>query len=376
MFLKNYIHKVLFIASAIVFMFGCKEAYNPPQIKNNPNYLVVDGVLSSGDSTKIKLSRTRSFNDSVSYSPETSARVEVIGEASDNYSLTETSSGVYFIDYLSLNPGENYKLRISTTDGKVYESDPVTVKQTPPIDSVNWIGNNDGIQIFVNTHDPSNSTRYYRWEYEEVWEYHAAFDSYYTYTNNQLIARDANSHVYVCWHDRLSTELVLANSAALSQDIIYQNPLAFVERGSEKISVKYSILVKQFALTKEAYEYWESLKKSTQLTGGLFDPLPSQLIGNMHCISNPDEKALGYVAASSVEEKRIFIKNTEVGSWPPQKVDCPEKIIPGDSLDYYFGAHVYYPVAEHGLVDFTGSYASCTDCTLLGGTLIKPSFWP
>src|SRR5882724_8743830 len=214
MFLKNSIYKIFFIAIAITFMAGCKEAYNPPQIKNSPNYLVVDGVLSSGDSTKIKLSRTRSFNDSLSYSPETGAKVEVIGEGSDSYSLTETGDGVYFINYLSLNPGEKYQLRINTTDGKQYDSDPLTVKETPPIDSVNWTGDDKGIQIFVNTHDPSNDTRYYRWEYEEVWEYHAAFDSYYTYTGGKLTARDANSHVYVCWHDRPSTELVLANSAA------------------------------------------------------------------------------------------------------------------------------------------------------------------
>jgi len=358
------------------FSAGCKEAYTPPQIKSSPNYLVVDGVLTSGDSTKIKLSRTRNLNDSLKQSPETGARVEVIGEGSDSYTLSETTSGVYWINYLSLNASEKYRLRISTSDGKLYESDDVVVKQTPEIDSVNWIGNSDGLQLYVNTHDQSNNTRYYRWEYIETWEYHAAFDSYYTYTGGKLQPRPPNDHTYKCWHTQNSTELVLASSAGLSQDIIYRNPVIFIPRGSEKVTVQYSILVKQFALTKESYEYWESLKKSSELTGGIFDPLPSQLIGNMHCISNPDEKALGYIAASSLTEKRIFIRNSDAGPWPLQGSDCPEIVIPPDSVDYYFGSHIYYPISNHGLTDYSGSYATCTDCSLLGGTLIKPIFWP
>ncbi|MBS1599916.1 MAG: DUF4249 domain-containing protein [Bacteroidetes bacterium] len=370
------LYKILIVAISSVFAFGCKEVYTPPQSNTNPNYLVVDGVLTSGDSTKIKLSRTRNLNDSVLNSPEGGATVVVIGEGSDSYPLSEEEIGTYSIGLLSLNAGEKYKLDITTSDGKHYESDQIITKQTPPIDSLNWTINDNGVQVFVNTHDQSNGTLYYRWQYEETWEYHAAFDSYYTYTGGMLVPRNPNDHVYTCWHDRSSTELVLASSAGLSADVIYRNPVVFIPKGSEKISVEYSVLVKQYALTKEAYEYWESLKKSTELTGGLFDPLPAQLIGNIHCTTNPDEKALGYIAASSITKQRIFIKYLEVEPWPPPPQDCPEVIVPPDSVDYYFGKHLLSPVANHGLTDFSGSFASCVDCTLNGGTLVKPSFWP
>jgi len=376
MLLNRFIYKIFFTGCIIAFVFGCKEVYNPPQVKTNPNYLVVDGMLTSGDSTMIKLSRTRNINDSLSSSWETGASVIIVGAASDVYPLTEQSNGIYRINYLYMNPGEKYQLQITTSDGKKYVSDSVVVKQTPLIDSVNWTVNGSGVQIYVNTHDQLNSTQYYRWIYEETWEYHAAYDSYFTFTNDQLIARDLNNHVYTCWHNRNSTELSLASSAGLSQDIIYQNPILFIPHGSEKISLQYSILVKQYALTKEAYEYWENLKKGTELTGGLFDPQPSLLNGNIHCISNPDEKALGFIGASSVEQKRIFIKNNELDSWGFTLIGCTEIIVPPDSLSFYFGTQGYIPVANHGIADYSGTTSSCADCTLQGGTTIKPSYWP
>jgi hypothetical protein len=47
----------------------------------------------------------------------------------------------------------------------------------------------------------------------------------------------------------------------LSADVISNYKLAAIPYNSEKLSIKNSTLVKQYALTREAYEYWETLKK-------------------------------------------------------------------------------------------------------------------
>ena len=53
---------------------GCKEKYDPPATKENPNFLVVDGFLNnSSDTTFIRLSRTRNLDSNLLNSGERNA---------------------------------------------------------------------------------------------------------------------------------------------------------------------------------------------------------------------------------------------------------------------------------------------------------------
>ncbi|MEJ7664694.1 MAG: DUF4249 family protein [Hymenobacter sp.] len=56
---------------------------------------------------------------------------------------------------------------------------------------------------------------------------------------------------------------------------------------SSKLYYLYSILVRQYALTPEEFAYWDKLRKNTENLGTLFDPLPSQLSGNVHRLTMP-----------------------------------------------------------------------------------------
>ena len=53
------------------------------------------------------------------------------------------------------------------------------------------------------------------------------------------------------------------------------------------------MLVNQYALTREAHEYWTLKKNNSESLGGLFDPLPSQAASNFRCVSHPDEPVFG-----------------------------------------------------------------------------------
>ncbi len=363
----------------VVFNFGgCKEVYIPLAITANNNFLVVDGFINYGpDSTIINLSRTRSLADTLPTIPELSAQLTVEGQGAGIFPLNEIGNGQYGIDQLNLSTSQLYRLRIVTSNGQQYVSDYVPVKPTPAIDSITWIHPNDGVHIYVSTHDPTNNTRYYRWEYTETWEYHSRYDSYLQYINQQVIPRDPNKHLLVCWDTQKSTNIFSASSANLGQDIIYETPLLFIPQASDKISVEYSISVKQFALTKEGFEYWQNLKKSTEQVGGLFDAQPSQITGNIHSATNPSEPVLGYISASSADSKRIFISNLDVEPWY-QLSGCVLRTVSSDSTDYYFGGQGYIPVdfLLPPAKGFWGALGGCADCTKRGGTLDKPSFWP
>jgi hypothetical protein len=129
--------------------------------------------------------------------------------------------------------------------------------------------------------------------------------------------------------------------------------------------------------------YWEQLQKNTENIGTLFDPLPSQLTGNITCLNDAQEIALGYVGAHTVSEKRIFIAPSELPrTWRP--LTGYESCIPPDTVDpadihTVFGFGKVVPVkaaydVKGVFKGYTSGTRDCVDCRLRG-TAIRPSFW-
>jgi hypothetical protein len=375
----------------LIIAAGCKEKYLPPVQSPNTGYLVVEGFINSGqEPTSITLTRTTKLYDSVNIIYEHNAVVNIEGENQESFPLSETGNGVYLSSSLNLNKNEKYRLKIKTQDGKEYASDFASVKSTPDIDSLSWKRENGGVKIYVNTHDPQNNTRYYHWKYEETWEFHSTYYSslYYFFDQNGLpigvAFRNANQSVdttlHKCWNTVNSTNINLGSSEKLSEDVIYL-PLVYIEPASVKLSVLYSINVRQYALSHDAYLFFQRIKKNTENVGSIFDAQPSELQGNIHCITNPSEVVIGYIDISEEKQKRIFISNDELPRWNYSQ-SCSQIILDNqpDSLKKYGSG--LSPTVVFSLGPFGGVkqfYATpdehCMNCTLTGSN-IRPSFWP
>jgi hypothetical protein len=295
-------------------------------------------------------------------------------------------------------------------------SDFVPVVNAPAIDTVSFAVQGDGIQMYVSSHDPQNSTHYYRWDYQETWIIHSMYYSFYKSNGDTVLERNLfTDQVYQCWQSDTSSNIVLGSSANLTRDVISNMPVTFVPSSSPKLDASlsiiigqhapstsaYSILVKQYALTGDAYTFWQNLKKNTEQLGSIFDAQPSQINGNIHSVSNPAEPVIGYVSAGSVTSKRIFISNQQIPSaWLPTASNpaCQldtlylSTIPPGSSVvvnqeDEFFNYNkgvkyhqLLIPIAAifnrltGAIIGHTGSIPDCVDCTLRG-TNIEPSFW-
>jgi hypothetical protein len=369
----------LYLISLLLTYLGCVKPYEPAVITAANNFLVVDGIINCAPNsvTSIMLTRTRKLSDTVTTIPENKAQLTIEAQEGGQYTLQEQGDGKYTSMPLSLDPGNHYRLKILTSDGQVYASDFAPVVITPPIDSLNWKQSGTKISIFVNTHDPKNNTRYYRWEYDETWEYHAAYESFLKLVNDKVAFRDSTELTYACWHTNASTDILQLSTAQLSEDVVKEALLTELSSQSPKFEEKYSINAKQFALTKEAYEYWQILKRNTQQLGSIFDAQPSQLIGNLHNLKNVDEPVIGYITASSMQEKRLFIRRYYITDPYHAQSDCKVTVVPTDSAYYYLkkplSALAYY-VGSGGFA-VAISTVKCVDCQLQGGTLQRPSFW-
>src|ERR1700748_1830822 len=173
--------------------FGCKKPYSPPASSTSDSYLVVEGVINSGsDSTVIMLSKTIKLTGKTTNNPVLGATVTVEGEQSGVYNLYDNSKKGHYASSGSLNisPSQKYRLRI-INGSRQYLSDFVQVKPTPPIDSVGYNIQMGNVNIYVNTHDPANNTRYYRWDYDETWQFHSEYQSSFMAdtVNNTIVAR-------------------------------------------------------------------------------------------------------------------------------------------------------------------------------------------
>ena len=354
----------------------CKKPYNPPAITGNGSYLVVEGVIDSGsDSTIIKLSRTVNVSSKITTNPVTGAIVTVESDQNAVYLLTEAASGQYRSAGLNLDITRQYRLRIKTLDNQQYLSDFVPVNVSPPIDSIgyNYVSVPDtGLQIYVNTHNSNNNTRYYRWDYSEGWRFHSLYFSLYTSNGSSIVERQPNQWRFFCFGSDSSSDIVLGSSAKLQNNVIYQNPITVIPSTSEKVELQYSILVREYALTPGAYTFWTNLKKNTEQLGSIFDAEPSQITGNIHNVNNPAEPVIGYTTVCTVQSKRIFIsRNNLPDLWAPLYPYTCE--IDSDGSQ---GASFLFPQPNDFTPMSTSTYTStvCADCTVRG-TQTVPPYW-
>ncbi len=382
----NYLIGIFFILS--LSGLNCKEVYKPKAVQTNPNLLVVDGIVVSGnDSTIITLSRTRSITDDSASIKELGARVSVVGISGAEYPFADRGNGRYVIDQLILDTSMLYQLKIITADGNEFRSEPGKVHISPPIDSVYWIqDSSSNVRVYLNTHDPANNTHYYRWEYLETWEYHSNYTSALEYdkATGVIDYRPSNNQVYRCYQTRSSSSIEVVSTKQLSSDVVNKYNVTTVPVGSEKISAQYSDLVRQYALPVEAFNFWQNLKKNTEQLGSLFDLQPFTELGNIKCVNDPNVKCIGFISFTTLQEKRIFISRNDLYNWnySPYYGECAIDTVKPADIDKYFppGGPYFYELigtlTGSGPVPYLLSSTLCVDCTYHGGSNIKPPYWP
>ncbi len=377
----------------ILAFFSCKKPYNPKIVSSPNSYLVVEGVINlSNDSTVIKVSRTFNLDSKVTSRPELGAIVTVEGEHEYVINLSDLySNGHYFTYDINLLPlTQRYRLRIVTSTGDQYLSDYLVYKPTPPIDSIGYSVTNGILNLYVNSHDPSNSTRLYRFDYEDTWRFHAKYQSNYVLdpNTNSIVPRNTYASVYYCYGNSLSSNVLLASTTKLSQDVVYQSTLAHIPLNSEKLESEYSVYVKQYAMTPDAFAFYENMQKNTEQVGGIFDVQPTQFTnGNIHNIINPKEPVVGYVSMTNIQTKRIFIHHEDLPGnvLPVYPYDCAQDTALFANKQGHNDVQeilitppaVYIPtsaiIVNGSIIGYLYSSRECADCTLRGITY--PPYW-
>ena len=345
-----------------------------PKTNEAEELLVVEGLITDqpGINT-VNLSRSLPLWKRQYPKPLKGCIVWISDDQGHINNLKETKDGTYITDSTTFRGivGRQYSLHIQTTTDSVnlsYESLPVEMKPVPPIDSiyyekqvyVTWPQPVEGCQIYLDTHNPANNCKFFRWKYSETWEFHLP----YNVTNR------------VCWISDNSSGIFIKNASFLADNTIIKYPVITISNPIDKLSVKYSILVNQYSLNEDEYLYWERLQNTIDQVGGLYDMIPMAIPNNIYCLEDPNRKVLGYFSVSAVSSKRIFIKDN-FQSVNDLYYKCISDTIFGTGPITGLNSSVWLIVDQSNLVPpkryVTDKYG-CADCRARG-TTVKPSFW-
>lgn len=345
-------------------------------------FLVVDAYLNTTDHiATVTLSRAVPLSSANTYPIVTNASVRIEDIEGRIYQLNSVKDGVYTLTSPAFVTGEDYRLSIRTSDGREYQSSFITAKAGSPIDSLSWDVEETGVNIRVNTHDFNNNTKYYRWDLVETWEYRSAFPSNFEFIGGLPSLRKFDERINICYKTETSPVINTANTLDAEENRIAEHPLIFLEKFSPKIENHYSVEVAQYSLSSSGYDYWEQLRTSTQNLGGLFDPQPARIKGNIVNIKDSDEAVIGFFDGGEVSKKRLFIRNRELpGSFQqyPRDGSCEEYFADLDEVLRLNGAQLLTSAVYEGiaLLGYNYTTVECADCRTKGGVVEKPDFWP
>lgn len=367
--------------------YGCKYPFEAELRTGDAGRLVVEGYIDiSPDAiTYINLSRTTPLNEATYLMAEEHAAVFIEDEDGNSFPLTETAPGNYESESLTLSQTRPYRLKILSQE-KIYVSEFIDPIITPAIDSIGWYERTEGVQIHVSTHDPESKTKYYQWDYSEVWERTVPYVSFWRFENGTLFPRSASEiqSMQLCWKYNTGQNINVKSSESYSQDIIPQHSITLIPRGDERLNIRYNITVKQHALSQGAFSFYEILNKNGTI-GTFSDPMPSELPGN---ISRLDavEPVVGYVGVYTTQTMRLEILASELKpGWitPPacyilSDVNNQPLLVPLEDMPVLSNTFLPTTISISLDLDTAGAYMTpkvCADCRENGGTNIKPSFW-
>lgn len=322
----------------LVAMASCIDPYYP-NIKNYNSFLTVEGLITNENITnKIKLSRTTTDADST---PEkvTDAYVYITdGDGVKTY-LRNCENGFYCTDSTMFTgvPNQKYTLHIITSDRNEYESDICTMIPVADIDKVYYVKGEEisgirgelfsGLKILLNSSDASGKNKYFRWALEETWQLNIPYPQQYKFEqlNDTVFNFEAVPFSQrLCWKKNNPGEIIINSLAGGERSINGQKILFIAPIKSDRLTLQYSILVKQYSISKKEYDFWNNLKKSGEAGGDIFALQPFPVMSNLHNINNPAEMVLGFFEVSAVSKKRIYITSNEIDhlNLPDYRAEC------------------------------------------------------
>ena len=396
-FMKIIRSNILLFSISLLSFLGCTEPFTIVDTidLDYENLLVVECSLTNEvKRQEVKLSRTIGLDEfGQPFENDATVNIENTEGVSFHFSQNE-ETGIYLSDEVfSAIENTSYTLKIATKNGEEYTSTPMRIGKPVAIDAVypelDQEYDFEGVTVYVDAHDDSNTAKYFRYEYEETYKIRVPNPSNYNWEFTNFGIEDAGYYEVdltwktpktICYSPTFKSKGIMQFSTKnLDESNVVHFPIRFIWEESPMLRESYSILVKQYVQSVEAYTFYKVIEDLGQSESKLSQSQSGYISGNISSITNPDKKVVGFFEVASVTSKRIYFNYFDLDyEFPPYFFEC----------EYLF----YLPTKElkskietenYQIVDWTedgpikGYYIykeTCADCTTFASKK-KPEFW-
>ncbi|MEI7499252.1 MAG: DUF4249 domain-containing protein [Bacteroidota bacterium] len=378
--------KSISVIISLLLLSACIKPYDPVIDASAKNKYVVSGRVTNTEGWQDVEVSLSSPIESPKYIPVPACKVRILDDKGNIFSLEEYQPGQYHVwmgqEYLT--PGTSYKVKVTTPDGEELESGFDKMPKGPKLDSVyysivdiptpNPSVTQSMAQFYVDLDAVGDYSQFYKWEVIETWEYHSPHPAQYYYDGDfhEIIPPDYSK--MICWMNLLVKNVFTVSTKNLSQNSYQKYPLHNIDGTTSRLTILYSMLIRQLALSEAAYNYWEQLRINSNEQGGLYEKQPLAIKGNLINLTNSEIDVLGYFYASSESTKRYFYNEIE-GITVNSGNSCYEDRLGRFGWKEFFTWE--YPIFFYYVINSVRILTpGCIDCRQLGGTTVKPDFWP
>lgn len=390
----------MFLFSILLFQWSCTEPFEIETMDFESVLVVESTITDEMKQQVVKLSRTSALENS-QILLESNANVTISTNNGENYYFNWNAELGYYVsdEVFSAQPNVAYTLNINTADGKKYTSTEVILPPVVEMDEIYAESINDpnqkkdGVQVLVNTTDPTGNSKYFRYEYEETYkivapnptQYYTEIADYNPTTGTYRIILTPRVPEEICYSTETSTGINQATTTEFNENKVFRFPVRYLSKTDAKIQTRYSLLVKQYVQSIEAFTFYKTVKDLGSIQSLLSQGQPGYIAGNMKSEVDPEEKVLGFFEASSMTSKRIYFNYEDFGLVrPPYFVNC--QVL---QLDYnkssplqYNEREALYNFINAGYQVLSGTTTliyrivqpECSVCTSFSSN-IRPDFW-
>jgi hypothetical protein len=329
---------VFYILSFSIITFLYSNCIEPIDVDftEGEERLIVDGMITNKPGPyEVKLSTSaiygKSGYDGVAH-PVSGAVLTISDDLGNSEVLTQKNISGYIIEGTYTTQvggiqgvvGRTYSLHIITSDGNQYESVPQIMKAVSDIDFIDYeFGSRDivnennvmvseyGFDVFVNFQDPPEHGDYYKWKWKGTYEVETQPELYVEYDRFGNAIPSPKDCCKTCWiHERQKNSLNILEDTYINGNSS-RVKLIFIPYKRFYFK-KYYIKIEQYSLSYEAHKFWKLIEDQLASVGGIFDPPPSEISGNILNINDNGDVVLGYFSVSAVSEKDTFITSYDI----------------------------------------------------------------
>ena len=267
----------------LIVFTSCEDVVDIKVPESDARLVVEGNIMDQGAVQRVQLTYSSQYfaNETA---PAVSGATVMLSRSDglvDTLQENEVNAGIYEGSRTG-EIGQTYVLDIYTPEGKHYRSLPEKLLTVSDIDEISYRfdeatdpDEDDVYIIMLDAVEPPNERNYYQWK---------------IYVNGEIQDEPGD--------------------LSFARDDFVQDYVDDVEIFSgSSIEVGDTIRVEQYSISENYYEFLNQVWTQTAFIGGIFDPPPAPIKGNIYDVDDPNDFALGFFHASSIKEAETVIKD-------------------------------------------------------------------